>query len=145
YEEWQDMFLRFRHHLFPHMRPDACEAVVRRFEVFLGDDANFAYPHAVRHGDFGTSNILHDPASGTITGILDWSFVGLGDPALDVAALLASYGQPFIQRLAPHYAGLDALLPRVGFYHSTFALQEALAGAENGDLEAFERGIASYR
>lgn len=144
-DEWEDLFSRFQRHLFSHMRPDACEEVERRFAAFLGDDVNFAYPHVIRHGDFGTSNILHDPTSVTITGIIDWSSVGLGDAAVDIAALLASYGEPFIRRLAQHYAGLDALLPRAIFYLSTFALQEALAGAENGDPEAFARGIAKYR
>lgn len=144
-DEWGDMFTRFQRHLFPHMRPDARTDVTRRFETFLGDDTSFAYPRVVRHGDFGTANILHDPASATITGIIDWSSVGLGDAAVDIAALIASYGEPFIRRLARHYPALDALLPRADFYLSTFALQEALAGVENGDSEAFTRGIAAYR
>jgi aminoglycoside 2''-phosphotransferase len=139
------MFSRFQRHLFPHMRPDARDGVVRHFETFLDNDANFAYPAVLRHGDFGTSNILHDSATATITGIIDWSSVGLGDAAVDIAALLASYGEPFICRLAQHYTGLDALLPRAHFYLGTFALQEALSGAENGDSEAFARGIANYR
>ena len=144
-DEWDEMFTRFQRHLFPHMRPAARMDIARRFETFLGDDANFGYPHVIRHGDFGTANILHDPVSATITGIIDWSSVGLGDAAVDIAALLASYGEPFIHRLARHYPALDALLPCAEFYLSTFALQEALAGAENDDAEAFARGIAAYR
>ena len=31
------------------------------------------------------------------------------------------------------------------FYKSTFALQEALHGIENGDRQAFEAGIKDYK
>lgn len=144
-DEWAEIFDRIQRHLFPSMRPDVRIAVARRFEAFLEDDASFDYPHVIRHGDFGTSNILHDPDSATITGVIDWSSVGRGDPAADLAGLLSSYGESFARHLAPHYAGLDALRPRISFYLSTFALQEALAGAENGDPEAFARGMAEFR
>lgn len=43
------------------------------------------------------------------------------------------------------YPNGTEIADRVRFYRSTFALQEALHGVENNDLEAFENGIKAYR
>lgn len=45
---------------------------------------------------------------------------------------------------ARYYYKITSLLDRVYFYKSTFALQEALLGIENGDQEAFKNGLAGY-
>jgi aminoglycoside phosphotransferase len=37
------------------------------------------------HGDFGPNNVLLDPATFTVTGLLDWEFAHLGDPVEDLA------------------------------------------------------------
>ncbi len=48
-------------------------------------DANFR-PTFI-HGDLGTENILFDPASVRLTGILDWGYMQISDPALEFAHL----------------------------------------------------------
>ncbi len=82
-----------------------------------------------------------------ISGIIDFSSAGWGDPAVDFAAILSpvSYGESFLERFAGCYPGIKAMLSRARFYVGTFALQEALNGLEDGDQEAFENGIAQYR
>lgn len=98
------------------------------------------------HGDFGRSNILYDEREQRITGIIDFSELSLGDPAVDIAALACpvGYGEDFVRRFEHIYPGIDALLPRARFYISTFALQEALYGIENDDQESFRAGIEDY-
>ena len=139
-----DIYTRMRDMLFHHMRPDAQAWTVDHFEAFLDNDDNFAYSPVLKHGDFGTSNILFDETTQTVTGIIDFGGSGVGDPAYDFAGLLSCYGERFIQRCCDTYPGLDSILPRVRFYRGTFALLEALFGAENDDLKAFESGIAAY-
>ncbi len=48
-------------------------------------DANFE-PTLI-HGDLGTENILFDPSSVRLTGILDWGYMQISDPALEFAHL----------------------------------------------------------
>jgi aminoglycoside 2''-phosphotransferase len=48
-------------------------------------DANFE-PTLI-HGDLGTENILFDPASVKLTGILDWGYMQISDPTLEFAHL----------------------------------------------------------
>ena len=68
----------------------------------------------LRHGDFGPSNILYDAHARAIRGIIDFGSAGLGDAATDIAALMGplSYGEAFVDRLAPVYPGLETLLDR---------------------------------
>lgn len=133
--DWADLYARFRERLFAHMRPDARDAVARDFAAFLGEPSNFAYAPALRHGDFGPSNILWDAARRRITGVIDFGGAGLGDPAVDVAGIICEvgYGEAFARRCLHIYPEVKGMLARARFYVSTFALQEALFGVEQGD------------
>ncbi len=146
-EEWRELYDRFQRKLFPFMRADARRWVTEQFEAFLNDERNCTYTTTLVHGDFGRTNILYDARTKSISGIIDFSSMGWGDPAIDFAALLSPvcYGEPFVERFAAQYPGSEGLLPRARFYKETFALQEALYGLEDGDQEAFESGIAEYR
>ena len=144
-ENWSAMYDQFRRKLFPHMRPDACEAVSQAFTEYLNHPSLHHFEPCLRHGDFGSGNILFDPGSRSISGIIDFGSACLGDPAVDFAGLYGSFGQAFYDRCVVDYPLMEAALPRVEFALSTFALQEALFGIENGDQGAFEAGIAEYR
>ena len=141
----QDLFERIRQKLFPLMCPEARRWAVGHFESFLEKDANFTFQPALRHGDFGTSNLIYDNSSGRLNGVIDFSFAALGDPAFDFAGLFSSYGEAFIERCERSYPGLEAMMERVRFYKGTFALEEALFGYENGDEDALEAGLRTYR
>ena len=145
-EEWQELYERFRSKLFPFMRIDARAWTTRHFEDFLSDARNCDYAPALIHGDFGPSNILYDADTQSISGIIDFSSVGWGDPATDFAAILCSvgYGEQFLERFSAIYPGIEHVLSRARFYAGTFALQEALYGLEDDDPEAFARGIEQY-
>lgn len=142
--EYQDMFTRIQEKLFGFMRPDARRWAADHFETFLSAASNFAYSPVLRHGDFGTSNLLFDATRQQITGVIDFSSAGLGDPAVDFAGLLSSYGESFLLQCLRSYPQLEGFLNRVQFYRGVFALEEALFGIENGDKEAFQAGISQY-
>lgn len=143
-QEWLDIYERIKQKLFGYMRLDARRQTRLHFDCYLDNPVNFAYLPVLKHSDFGTSNILYDASHERISGVIDFSSAGLGDPAYDFAGLLSSYGEGFIERCKVHYPGLTAILPRVRFYQGTFALYEALFGIENNDQAAFESGIAPY-
>ena len=105
--------------------------------------SNFAFTPTMIHGDFGTGNLLWDAHAGTMTAVIDFGSAGIGDPALDVAALL-TYGEPFVRQGFAAYPAMEAILPRARFYLSTFLLQEALYGVEHNEPDAIERGLAPY-
>lgn len=141
---WRHLYQRIEARLFPHMRPSAREQVTRHFAAFLDDPRHRAIPPVLTHGDFGTGNILHQPGTDRITGIIDWEEAGVGDAAVDVAAL--PWTPPaFFAGLIAAYPAVAEADERAAFYRGTFALQEALFGAEHGDEAAFQRGIEPFR
>ena len=141
--DMRELYRRIQGKLYGYMRADAREAVTAHFERFLAEAEQSPAP-ALRHGDFGTGNILHNPDSLNITGILDFSFTGPGDPAADFAGLYVSYGEEFYRRCVAVYPALATALDRVHFYRGIFALEEALFGLENNDDDAFRSGIQQY-
>jgi aminoglycoside 2''-phosphotransferase len=88
---------------------------------------------------------LFDRQRQAIRGVIDFGGSGLGDPAYDLAGLLSGYGETFIRRCYRAYPEVETFMDRVRFYQGSFALLEALFGAENNDQKAFESGIEQYR
>lgn len=145
-DSWTALYRAFRDELFAHVRPDARNDVSDAFASFLGEPKNVSYRRVLRHGDFGGANILYDPKQRSISGVIDFGSAALGDPAVDLAALMG-YGPYFVSLVLEHYPklGSTSARKRAAFYRSTHALQQALWASRAGDHEEFEDGIAAYR
>lgn len=142
-EEATQLYAEIRTHLFRFMRPDARDRIANHFETYLNSPQLHTYPLALKHGDFGGSNILYGRESQAISGIIDFGFAGLGDPALDIAAV-STLGDAFFNRFHSTYPEIESMLERARFYRGTYALVEALHGIKNDDQEAFAAGMAKY-
>ncbi len=143
-EFWQDFYAQIQNKLFQFMRSDATRELQEHFEAYFKNIKDYAYTPALRHGDFGTVNILHDKSIPTITGIIDFGDAALGDPAIDYAGLQSGYGEEFVKLVVNDDAYFGEIQHRMNFYLGTFALFEALHGYDNDDLEAFEAGMEKY-
>jgi len=144
-EEMNNLYGKIRNNLFTFMRKEAQKEISHSFETFLYGEAFSKLDITLIHGDFGASNILWNPETSRISGIIDFGGSGLGDPAYDFAGILSSYGRDFFDMCISLYPGSSEISERVNFYKSTFALQEALHGIENNDKQAFENGIKDFR
>ncbi|MEI5906427.1 aminoglycoside phosphotransferase family protein [Bacillus spongiae] len=144
-EEMNNLYERIRDKLFPYVRKEAQKEITQSFEKFLNGEAFSNLDVTLIHGDFGANNILWNPETRKISGIIDFGGSELGDPAYDFAGILSSYGEEFLRMCINLYPNGNEIYERVKFYKSTFALQEALHGIENDDREAFENGIQDYR
>lgn len=144
YQRWAGMYADVRAQLFHFMRPSARAEVSRHFESYLSDPARLSFSPVLRHGDFGAGNILWDPETAVITGVIDFSFAGVGDAAIDAAAI-STFSEPLLERLFNVYPELATTTDRVRFYRGTYALTEALDGLRDGAREHFEAGIRDYR
>jgi aminoglycoside 2''-phosphotransferase len=142
-DEWIGLFSKIQLHLYEFMHSDACNRVTQHFESFFDTKEFHSFTPVLRHGDFGSSNILFDPKSFKIIGILDFGFAGIGDRAIDLAAV-STFGDHFFQKILKHYPVSEMMCKRADFYRGTFALQEALYGWENKDQEAINAGIEMY-
>lgn len=142
-QEWKDLYTRIQKKLYPFMTEMACRWTDRHFTDFLTFKTNAEIIPSIIHGDFGTANILYDTSTNRITAIIDFGSACIGDPAVDYAALLASYGESFFQMIGKGNPNIRNMMERVLFYKGTFALQEALFGLEHDDPIAFESGITT--
>lgn len=145
-DAWADFYERVQEELFDEMRPEAQREVSRHFEHFLAVPAHFDYVPTLIHGDFGPGNLLFDADVPTFTGVIDFGSAGWGDPAVDFAAVYGfrGRGEAFMRRMLRLYPTMEAAMPRIRFYAGTFALQEALYGAEHNDPGSLKRGLAPY-
>ncbi|MCA0457766.1 MAG: phosphotransferase [Chloroflexi bacterium] len=143
---WADFYARVRAKLFPHMSSAGRQEVISHFESYLADSRNFNYTPVLRHGDFGTGNILFDRASGLFTGVIDFGSAALGDAAVDLSAIYGwrGRGETLARRMFSRYPELEAMLPRAQFYAGTFLLQEALFGVENDQPDLIKSGLEPY-
>ena len=128
------------------MRPDDRNTIIEHFEKFLEHSELHPFEPTLRHGDFGSGNILYNQRDHSISGIIDFSSAGLGDPAIDIAAAM-NFGESFFNYYYDTYPGIKSLIGRANFYKGTFALQEALYGMKHDDHDAFDsslKGIKPY-
>jgi len=137
--EWKELYRRISDRLFTYMRPDARSATVQHFESFFQSSEHLSVTPALIHGDFGTGNILVDLDARRITGVIDFGGAGVGDPAVDFAAVPWSPAA-FYDGLVGAYPEVATAGDRVKFYRGTFALQEALFGLEAGMGTPFGMG-----
>lgn len=142
-KEWRGLYNRIQEKLHPFMTGNACRWAQRHFTDFFTSKTIAAITPSIIHGDFGTSNILYDCSSNRITGIIDFGSSNIGDPAIDYAALLASYGEDFFGMIEKRNPNIKSMMERIHFYKGTFAIQEALFGLEHDDPVAFQSGITT--
>ncbi len=101
---------------------------------------------SVVHGDLGGENLLWEWNDGAphLVGVVDWDGVARGDQAEDLAALAAGYGDGLLDRLLQRLEAPDDVRGRIAAIRGTFALQQALSAAQDGDQEELDDGLAGY-
>lgn len=87
-----------------------------RLAAISDNPANFVEPTSIIHGDLYSGNILWDRKTKSITGVIDWSEVGLGIPAMDFIALAdftTSRNDDFLRAILSWYGADEALFRQV--------------------------------
>jgi aminoglycoside 2''-phosphotransferase len=144
--QYTEMYQKIKHYLFSRMRPDAREKITRHFEDYLNNASQYVYTPVLRHGDFGLVHVLFDPKEVKFTAVINFGDTDLGDPAVDFAGLYgySDRSATFARRMFAAYPELEAMTQRMHFHRGTFALQEALFGAEQSDDGALASGLEDY-
>jgi aminoglycoside phosphotransferase (APT) family kinase protein len=106
--------------------------LLRRWEHALEDVSLWRFNPCVVHGDLHEDNLLVE--DGTITAVTGWTDLRIGDPADDVAWLVASNEQGFVDTVLHHYAAArrdtpDSHILRRAALLAEFALAQYLVKA----------------
>ena len=70
-----------------YLNKNESNTLALRLRKIADNPDNFQKPTTIIHGDLNFNNILWDKNKKTITGIIDWSDMGLGIPAMDFIML----------------------------------------------------------
>lgn len=145
YEDWIDLYKRIESEVFPHLMLHTREWAKDHFKSFLDTKSNFDYEPKLIHGDLGPYHILFDRQKNCINGVIDFGSSGLGDPAMDLATVIHTYGESFLSRFENIYPELSSYLKRARFYAETFELQWALSGINSKDISWFLDHLGSAK
>jgi aminoglycoside phosphotransferase (APT) family kinase protein len=143
--QWQEFAAGVRAELFPLMSDGGRERAERELAAL---DGLPPLTSAVVHGDLGGENVLWEISDGLprLSGVIDWDEVSLGDPAEDLAAVGASYGEGLLGRVLTLGGWADgSTAGRITAIRGTFALQQALYAQRDGDEEELADGLIGYR
>ena len=142
HRQWLDLEERVRESLLPLLSERGAAQALHDLQNASTTAATS--PTAFTHGDLGGENLLVQPEDGQLMGVLDWDTAGVGDPALDLAALRASLPRGVWTLVVDRLDASESVLCRADAYSATFGLQEALLGVADGDADAVRRGLSGY-
>lgn len=103
---------------------------------------------ALVHNDLGGANLLWTTSAGVpkLAGVVDWDESRIGDQASDLASIAVTTGWPLAERIETHRRGTTRpMLADAKIIAATFALQQALPAALNGDQASLDDGLRNYR
>ncbi|MEJ2296567.1 MAG: phosphotransferase, partial [Candidatus Lokiarchaeota archaeon] len=111
------------------------------FTSFLGNKANFKFNFSIIHGDFDTSNILVDPHSFLIRGIVDFEESRIYDRAADF--LFYDEGKFFLKQILAGYKESidDHFEDRMRFLYGVSCLGYFLFGIKHNLPDLINRGF----
>jgi aminoglycoside phosphotransferase (APT) family kinase protein len=125
---------RFRTHVLPLLDPGERSAA----EALLDEHAAAAYAPRLTHADLGPEHVLVE--CGRITGVIDWTDMRVGDPAIDLAwALDAS------PEIASAYPVDGSVARRALLYHALGPWHEVHYGLFLDNTRWVESGLAGVR
>ncbi|TRO46335.1 hypothetical protein E2P65_05915 [Candidatus Bathyarchaeota archaeon] len=140
-EYWEGYYALIQERVSPTLDDDQRAWVTSLFTDYLGDDENFAFEPRVVHGDFDTSNIIVDPDTLKVQGIIDFEETALWDPAADL--LFFGEGQNFIDMIMEAYTQPTGpnLEGRMRFLYNRVPLIYISTGIELEYREMVEAGF----
>lgn len=156
-EAWRQRYLGLREtvqaRIAPILDSRTLNAVERGFGRFLDEELATLKDVALVHCDLGCEHILTDEGGTTVTGLIDFEDVTIGDPAIDFVGLYVTHGMEAVERIRDGYqrtSGIQRALDvhfvnRLRFYTWMASCHEVIYGLEEGKSDLVEEGITGLR
>lgn len=146
YRDYYDMV---RADMLPLFTAQEQAAIVAFWSRYLDDDTCFAFASTLVHRDLIDEHVLCDPATGRLTGVIDWGDAGIDDPAVDFAGLRRQFGDEFARQMLAAYAPDSphdtTMLRRMDFYAGMEPFHEIHFGQIHGDAAHLAHGVTWAR
>jgi aminoglycoside 2''-phosphotransferase len=136
-DDWLQLYRDVQEHLFPLMWADGRAWVKRHFAPLLANPAFMDYEGCFVIGDLATYHLLFCPQTKLLNGVIDFGTAGIGDPAVDFAAIINQYGETFLRRMNLTYSEIREHIGRARFRAGAVELQWVLRGIQRGENDMF--------
>lgn len=136
---------RFAQEALPLLSSSERARVERDWAMVMDDDHLWRVAPCLTHSDLGLEHVLVDER-GDLTGVIDWSDVGVGDPAVDLAILLHDLPAQGERALAAYGGAPDAgFRARAALGWRCAPFHTVRHGLRTGDDAFVEQGLAGVR
>ena len=94
------------------------------------------------HADLAAEHVLWMPDEERLSGVIDWSEIGIGDPAIDLAATYHWGGPAFADRVFAHYVPIldESTVERARYLAICRGVADVVFGIETGRTEYIAAG-----
>ncbi|MHA2248012.1 MAG: phosphotransferase family protein [Candidatus Hodarchaeales archaeon] len=142
---WQNYFGKVQEYAYPLLNAEQKKWTSHIFLEFLDEKDNFDFVPSVVHRDFDTSNVLVDPSTFEVTGIIDFEETGVYDPAGDF--IFYDEGEFFLNHLLANYLGFkdSHFKNRMKFLYCRAGLVYILTGLDYNTPKMVYHGLYLIR
>ena len=156
-DAWRQRYLALRETVRASVSPlldsRLLDAVQHGFNRFLDEELATLKDIALVHCDLGCEHILIGEDGTTVTGLIDFEDVTIGDPTIDFVGIYVTYGMEAVERVQESYqCALDIqrsmdvnFVNRLRFYTWMASCHEILYGLEEGRSDLVKEGIAGLQ
>ena len=102
-QRYQELRETVRARISPLLDSRMREVVERGFSRFLDEELATLEAVALVHCDLGCEHILIGDDGTTVTGLIDFEDVTIGDPAIDFVGIYVTYGMEAVERIRDGY------------------------------------------
>lgn len=140
-QEWDTFYQDTQGKIFPLLTSSQKRWVERLFTIFLDEKENFNFEPKLIHGDFDITNILVDPKTKHVSGIVDFEKARIYDPAADL--LFFDEGDSFLNGIIKNYKYEinTSFINRMKFLYGRAGLAYMAFGSENDRLGMIKTGM----
>lgn len=146
---YQELRETVRTRVSPLLDPRTLDAVERGFERFLDEGLATLEDVALVHCDLGCEHILIGEDGTTVTGLIDFEDVTIGDPTIDFVGIFVTYGMKAVERVRDGYGrrrALDEHFERRLYSYTWMAsCHQVIYGVEEGKPDLVEDGVKGLR
>ena len=141
-EEYSDNFRKAKKFIYPHISKSKQKIITKIFTDYLDNTENFNYTPALIHNDFSKDHILFDAENKSISGIIDFGDIAIGDPDYDLMYLLDEFGENFLKEIFKTYKPKNkkTLMSKLYFFSLANKIQIIPGNRNNKEFENLKNG-----
>ncbi len=142
-DRYQERYIDLQQRVFPLLNTGLRVKSEHLWENFLNANNMFTFQPRLIHCDLACEHIFYNPERSTLTGVIDWGDVTIGDSALDFVGFHQTHGKEFTEQVLMRYQGrVDAAFQqRIHFYLCYGPFSQLLYGSYSKNQMFITQGI----